>query len=411
MAAPAGVLVSPSMLWQAELPNRYGTLTSDQLGEAISSRRKELGSRLLILGHHYQRDDVIRHADLIGDSLKLSRMAAAEAPRRGARFIVFCGVHFMAETADILTPDDVQVILPDFSAGCSMADMAAYDDALTAWEQIAETHRSSNVRVIPITYVNSTAAVKAFVGEHGGACCTSSNAREVFDWALAGGNERLRVGERAQLLFMPDQHLGRNTARARGLRSELDAERSKSLADMAVWDPRKPNGGLSAETISNVTVLLWAGHCSVHKLFRPEHVAQARHHHAETTVIVHPECTQEVVELADEVGSTEFIIERLHKAPEGSHWSIGTETHLVERLCRSSLDRGVFARMLSDCQCMCTTMVRINQQHLLWVLDNLAEGRVVNRIQVNAEASRLARLALDRMLSLRPPAPAAAMVD
>ena len=386
-------------------------MSEDQLGQAITARRKELGSRLLILGHHYQRDQVIRHADLIGDSLKLSRMAAAEAPRRGARFIVFCGVHFMAETADILTADDVQVILPDLSAGCSMADMADYDDALTAWEEIGAAHRGSGVRVVPVTYVNSTAAVKAFVGERGGACCTSGNAREVFEWAMQGGHQPLQPGERVQVLFMPDQHLGRNTARLRGLKSELDAERGLGAADMAVWNPRKPRGGLSVEAIRSAAVLLWAGHCSVHKLFRPEHVAQARHHDPSTCVIVHPECCQEVVELADEVGSTEFILERLQSARPGSSWTIGTEVHLVNRVCRQAQERGVHARILSDCQCLCTTMVRIGQPHLLWVLDHLAEGRVVNRIQVHPDAARLARMALDRMLALRPPAPAAALVD
>jgi quinolinate synthase len=399
------------VLWQPELPERYREMSEDELGDAIGARRRQLGSRLLILGHHYQRDEVIRHADLIGDSLKLSRMAAAEAPKRGARFIVFCGVHFMAETADILTADDVQVMLPDLSAGCSMADMAAYDDALTAWEQVTAAHGDSGVRVVPITYVNSSAAVKAFVGERGGACCTSGNAREVFDWAMQGGTSPLKPGERVQVLFMPDQHLGRNTARLRGLRSELDAERGQGAADMAVWNPRKPSGGLTPQAVRDATVLLWAGHCSVHKLFRPEHVAQARHRDPSTCVIVHPECCQEVVELADEVGSTEFIIERLQAARAGSSFTIGTEVHLVDRLCRQAEDRGVQARILSDCQCLCTTMVRIDQRHLLWTLDNLAEGRVVNRIQVHPDAARLARLSLERMLALRPPAPAAAVVD
>lgn len=399
------------MLWQPELSEHYHNLSEQQLGEQISARRAMLGSKLLILGHHYQRDEVIRHADLIGDSLKLSRMAAAEAPKRGARFIIFCGVHFMAETADILTPNDVQVILPDLSAGCSMADMADYDDALTAWELIAAAHGTDAVRVIPITYVNSSAAVKAFVGERGGACCTSGNAREVFEWAAQGGNEPLREHERVQVLFMPDQYLGRNTARMRGLRSELDAERGRGRADMALWNPKKPLGGLTREMIREVSVLLWAGHCSVHKLFRAEHVAQARHRDPNTTVIVHPECCQEVVELADEVGSTEFIIERVQQAPTGSSWTIGTEVHLVDRVCRAAAARGVSARILSDCQCLCTTMVRIDQRHLLWVLDNLAEGRVVNRIQVHAEAAALARRGLERMLALRPPAPATAILD
>jgi quinolinate synthase len=401
------------MLWQPEIPAHYRTRSDEELARAISARRKQLGNKLLILGHHYQQDQVIVHADLVGDSLQLSRMAAKEAKARGSQFILFCGVHFMAETADILTDESVKVILPDLSAGCSMADMAAYEDALTAWEEIEKAHaqRKDKVRVIPITYVNSSAAVKAFVGEHGGACCTSSNARHVLKWAFDGGDTKLAKGERVQVIFMPDQHLGRNTSRDLGLKSEIDAQRNGGASDMALWNPKKPMGGLDASVIQKSKVLLWAGHCSVHKLFRPEHVAQARDQDPGTTVIVHPECCQEVVELADEVGSTEFIIERLQQAKPGSSWTIGTEVHLVERVCREAEARGVRARILSDCQCLCTTMVRIGQPHLLWVLDNLAEGRVVNRIQVHPEAARLARRSLDRMLALRPPAPAAAVVD
>ena len=396
------------MLWQPSLPDRYLNATEDELGAQIAARRAELGSRLLILGHHYQQDGVIRHADLVGDSLKLSQMAAAEAPRRGAKFIVFCGVHFMAETADILTADDVAVILPDLSAGCSMADMAAYDDTVDAWEAIHDATAGTSQRVIPITYVNSTAAIKAFVGEHGGACCTSSNASRVFEWALAGGTRPRAQGEEIKILFLPDQHLGRNTAKRHGSTTEVDvAMGARGPADTALWNPKRDSGGLSAEEIRRAKVLLWAGHCSVHKLFRPEHVAEA---HADgRTVLVHPECAQEVVDIADLAGSTEFIIDTIERAEPGSRWAIGTEVHLVNRISRAARDRGVDARILSDCQCLCTTMYRIDQAHLAWCLDNLAAGKVVNRISVHPEAKSRARLALERMLRLAPAKGAAAV--
>lgn len=288
------------MLWQPEIPAHYRTSSDKDLASAISARRKQFGDKLLILGHHYQQDQVIAHADLIGDSLQLSRMAAKEAKARGSQFILFCGVHFMAETADILTDESVKVILPDLSAGCSMADMAAYEDAMTAWEEIAKAHAQSKdkVRVIPITYVNSSAAVKAFVGEHHGACCTSSNARYVLKWAFDGGDTKLAKGERVQVIFMPDQHLGRNTSRDLGLKSEIDAQRDGGTSDMALWNPKKPMGGLDANAIRTSKVLLWAGHCSVHKLFRPEHVEEARAENPNVKVLVHPECCQEVVEQA-----------------------------------------------------------------------------------------------------------------
>lgn len=396
------------MLWQPSLPERYLNATEDELGAQIAARRAELGSRLLILGHHYQQDDVIRHADLVGDSLKLSQMAAAEAPKRGAKYIVFCGVHFMAETADILTTDDVAVILPDLSAGCSMADMAAYDDTVDAWEAIHEATAGTEQRVIPITYVNSTAAIKAFVGEHGGACCTSSNASRVFEWALAGGTKPRAHGEEIKILFLPDQHLGRNTAKRHGSTTEVDvAMGARGPADTALWNPKRDSGGLSAEQIRRAKVLLWAGHCSVHKLFRPEHVAEA---HADgRTVLVHPECAQEVVDIADLAGSTEYIIDTIERAEPGSRWAIGTEVHLVNRIARAARDRGVDARILSDCQCLCTTMYRIDQAHLAWCLDNLAAGKVVNRITVHPEAKSRARLALERMLRLAPAQGAAAV--
>jgi len=388
------------MLWQPSLPERYLKASEDELSRAIAARRQELGSKLLVLGHHYQQDEVIRHADLIGDSLKLSQMAAAEAPKRGARFIVFCGVHFMAETADILTPDDVEVILPDLSAGCSMADMAAYEDTVDAWESIQSAIAGTGQRVIPITYVNSTAAIKAFVGEHGGACCTSSNAHRVFEWALKGGDTPLARGERVKVFFLPDQHLGRNTAKSHGLVTEVDAANGGGTAECALWNPKLENGGLKPAQIRDAKVLLWAGHCSVHKLFRPEHVAAARVEGR--TVLVHPECAQEVVDIADLAGSTEFIIDTIEGAAPGTSWAVGTEVHLVDRVARRAAARGVHVRILSECQCLCTTMYRIDQAHMAWCLDQLAAGKVVNRITVHPEAKRLARLALDRMLRLAP---------
>ncbi len=384
------------MLYQPQLHDSYYAASEAELAQRISARRKELGDRLLILGHHYQQDDVIQHADFTGDSLKLSQIAAKEALTRGAEFIVFCGVHFMAETADILTPASVRVLLPDLSAGCSMADMAAYDDAVDAWDSINSATAGTKTRVIPVTYVNSSAAVKAFVGERGGACCTSSNAAEVFDWALRGGETPLRAKERVKILFLPDQHLGRNTAKSKGLVTEIDAQRTGEKPDCALWNPRKAAGGLSADQIRDAKVLLWAGHCSVHKLFRPEHVHQARSD--KRTVIVHPECAQEVVDIADMRGSTEHIINTIETAAPGSRWALGTEVHLVNRVAAAAALRGVDARILSDCQCLCTTMYRIDQQHLAWVLDELVEGNVVNEIRVHADARRLANLALQRML-------------
>jgi len=394
------------MLWQPALPERYRQMSDTELATSIEARRGELGRRLLVLGHHYQQDEVIRHADLTGDSLKLSQMAAAEARARGSEFIVFCGVHFMAETADILTDDKVQVILPDLSAGCSMADMAAYDDAMEAWATLQRVAKGARTRVVPVTYVNSSAAIKAFVGANGGACCTSSNAAQVFDWALKGGDEPLAKGERAQVLFLPDQHLGRNTAKARGLVSDLDAARLGKPADMALWNPRLDGGGATEEDLRRATVVLWAGHCSVHKLFRPEHVDQVREAYRDRggiTVLVHPECAQDVVDIADLRGSTEYIIQTIAKAPAGSNWAVGTEVHLVNRISRAAAERGVHVRILSDCQCLCTTMYRIDPQHLLWTLDNLAEGRVVNRVSVHPEARALALKALQRMLRLATP--------
>ncbi len=392
-------------LWQPALPEHYTRSSPDELSRAIEARRRELGDRLLILGHHYQADEVIRHADLTGDSLKLSQLAAQRVAAQGAQHVIFCGVHFMAESADLLTPDDTAVILPDLSAGCSMADMADYNDALEAWDLLHEAldGQGFNGRVIPITYVNSTAAIKAFVGSNGGACCTSSNAMQVFEWALNGGTEPKRPGEEIKILFLPDQHLGRNTAAAHG----IDTDAHTALYDPRLTNKGEPLGGMTTEQLAEARVILWAGHCSVHKLFRPEHCDQIRAEAPETTIIVHPECAKEVVDKADLWGSTEKIIKTIEAAEPGSKWAIGTEHHLVARLCKAAAERGVHARILSDCQCLCTTMYRIDEPHLLWVLDSLAEGKVVNRISVHPEAKAPAIDALERMLSLTAPDAAA----
>lgn len=397
------------MLWQPSLPERYLKFSPDELAEAIAARRKELGDKLFILGHHYQTDEVVRHADVTGDSLKLSQIAAKVAAERPVKWVVFCGVHFMAESADMLTPEHVDVILPDLSAGCSMADMAQYDDTVQAWDDLHDTlaEQGWKGRIIPITYVNSSAAIKAFVGARGGACCTSSNAKRVFEWAVS------EAGEDGKILFLPDQHLGRNTAHAFGI---------DVASESCIYDPRRTRrgealGGATSEQVLRSKVILWAGHCSVHKLFRPEHIDQIRAADKDaaerTTILVHPECAKEVVDKADLAGSTEFIINTIRAAKPGSRWAIGTEFHLVARLAKEAAAReggAVHVRILSDCQCLCTTMYRIDQPHLLWVLDNLAgefskdgSPKVVNAIRVHPEARRDALLALDRMLSLSTP--------
>jgi quinolinate synthase len=400
------------MLWQPSLTDHYTRMPADEAARQISQRRAQLGEALVILGHHYQTDEVIQHADFTGDSLKLSQLAAQVARTRPVKHVIFCGVHFMAETADMLTPEQVEVILPDLSAGCSMADMADYDDTVHAWESIHASlaEQGWSGRVVPITYVNSTAAIKAFVGQHGGACCTSSNADAVFDWAMRGG-ESPDSGDDIKILFLPDQHLGRNTAAKYGIDTD---------AHTCVYDPKRTKrgealGGAAPEQLLASRVILWAGHCSVHKLFRPEHCAAIRKENAErerqglepTRILVHPECAKEVVDLADESGSTEYIINAVRRSPPGSRWAIGTENHLVNRLASEAADRGVHVRILSDCQCLCTTMYRIDQPHLLWVLDNLCgvgtkdgQAKAVNVIRVHAEVRALALRALDRMLAL-----------
>ncbi len=389
------------LTWQPPLPSPYSELTDPELAYRIRAAKERLGERLAILGHHYQQDDVIEFADKQGDSFELSRFAA---DLRGVEHVVFCGVHFMAETADILTPERVNVVLPDMGAGCSMADMADIDQTEEAWEQLADV-LGDPPPVVPVTYMNSSAAIKAFVGEHGGAVCTSSNARTVLEWALrksevgmrnseasdsAPQHSTIKLSTSTKVLFFPDQHLGRNTAAAMG----YDADR-----DMVLWDPRKDLGGNSPEDLERATFILWKGHCSVHALFRPEHVDQAREKHPDVKVLVHPECKNEVVDKADLAGSTAYIVEQVRAAEPGTTWAIGTEVHLVDRLAKQHPEQTIF--VLSECQCLCTTMTRIDLPHLAYVLDELADGRVVNEVRVDAATRKWATVGLDRMLALR----------
>jgi quinolinate synthase len=359
---------------QAPLPDQYTSATDDELVTRIAAAKRTLGDRLVILGHHYQRDEVIRWADAVGDSFKLARFAA---DNHQATDIVFCGVHFMAESADVLTADYQRVILPDLNAGCSMADMADLEQVEDSWAEIATT--TAIERVVPITYMNSSAALKSFVGRHGGAVCTSSNARAVLEWALAKGEK---------VLFFPDQHLGRNTGYTMGYDEN----------DMRVWNPHADFGGLEERDVKEATLLLWKGHCSVHQRFRPEHVAAARAEHPDVQVIVHPECAHDVVELADRVGSTERIQDWVGDAPAGSTIAIGTEVHMVQRLARQHPDKTIFT--LDPLICPCSTMFRIDGPHLAWVLENLVGGEVVNQIVVDPETAEGARIALQRMLDI-----------
>jgi quinolinate synthase len=360
----------------APLPyDPFHALPSDELEARIRRAKSELGDSLLILGHHYQQDEVIRFADLRGDSYKLSRMAAESAD---CRWIAFCGVHFMAETADILTRPEVDVILPDMAAGCSMADMADLDSVEAAWSDLGNILDVEEIT--PVTYINSTADLKAFCGRHGGIVCTSSNARAVLDWAFA---------RRPRVLFFPDQHLGRNTARAMGI----------PLEKMPLWDPRLPLGGNSEDALRDGRVLLWKGHCSVHQMFKPAHVAQFRKQYPGIKVLVHPECMMSVVDIADLVGSTEFILDTIAEAPSGSQWAVGTELHLVNRLASENPDKLV--KFLSPMVCMCATMYRIDLPHLAWSLENIARGTPVNIVKVPEETAHWARVALKRMLEVR----------
>ncbi|MGH9313657.1 MAG: quinolinate synthase NadA [Vicinamibacterales bacterium] len=357
------------------LPDRYLGLPDEEMDLHIASARAALGDRLVILGHHYQRDEVIKFADFTGDSFKLARQAAS---RREAEFIVFCGVHFMAESADILSGPHQQVILPDLAAGCSMADMAAPDQLEMCWREL---HQMGARSVIPVTYINSAASIKAFCGEHSGVVCTSSNAAATLKWAWERGEK---------LLMLPDQHLGRNTAYFKmGI----------PLDEMVVWDPAEPWGGLSPEDLQRARLILWKGHCSVHTRFSVQQIANFRKQYPHGRVIVHPECTFDVVQAADDSGSTEHIIKTVTNSPEGSVWAVGTEIHLVHRLTHQLAPSRTVAT-LDPFGCLCSTMFRVSPNHLLWVLEGLLDGEIHNQIVVPEPTRHWAKVALDRMLTI-----------
>ena len=360
--------------WQ-KLPVSYMRMSPEELDDRIEAARAKLGSSLVILGHHYQRDEIIKFADHRGDSFKLSQFAASQ---EDAEHIIFCGVHFMAETADILSSSEQRVILPNLAAGCSMADMARIDDVYDCWDDLQDV-LGDHGGVVPITYMNSTAGIKALCGRNGGIVCTSSNATATFEWAFERGE---------RVLFLPDQHLGRNTGLKMGI----------GLDDMLVWNPFKPLGGHTEEALRKAKLILWQGHCSVHTRFTVAQIEEARQKFPDVNVIVHPECTMEVVQAADLVGSTEFIINTIRDAEPGSVWAVGTEISLVNREAAENPDRTVFC--LDPVVCPCSTMYRIHPAYLSWVLDGLLEGVVVNPITVDDETAGFARVALDRMLAV-----------
>jgi quinolinate synthase len=364
-------------MYQAPLPPEYAELTDEQAGDRIQAAKKSLGDRLVVLGHHYQRDEVIRHADFTGDSYKLAQNAAS---RPDADFIVFCGVHFMAESADILTSPRQKVILPNLAAGCSMADMANHFQVRSCWKQLGEV--TDTTKIIPVTYINSAANLKAFVGERGGTVCTSTNAPQALEWALARGDK---------VLFFPDQHLGRNT----GIKMGFDHER-----DMCLWDPFKPLGGNTPEKVRESKFILWKGHCSVHKRFTLEQVKKAREDHPGGNILVHPECVMEVANASDYMGSTEYIINTIEAAAPGSKWAVGTEINLVSRLAHAHPDKTVFC--LDPQICPCSTMYRIHPSFLCWVLEELVAGRVMNHVLVPDNVREQALRALEQMLRLGP---------
>jgi quinolinate synthase len=358
-----------------ECPGELPPPSDPDLVARATAAKAALGDQVFVLGHHYQRDEVIQFADVTGDSFKLARDAAA---RPDAKYIVFCGVHFMAESADILTGPDQAVVLPDLAAGCSMADMAVLSQVETAWDRLADLGISDVT--VPVTYMNSSADIKGFVGRNGGVVCTSSNARRALDWAFEQGQK---------VLFLPDQHLGRNTA---------VLEMGMSLDDCVLWDPHKPDGGLTAQQLADAKMILWRGHCSVHGRFTKDSVDQVRALVPGVNVLVHPECRHDVVTSADYVGSTEYIIRTLEAAPAGSAWAVGTELNLVRRLADRYPDKQVM--FLDRTVCYCSTMNRIDLPHLVWALEELVAGRIPNRITVDDETARYARIALDRMLAL-----------
>lgn len=360
-----------------ECPGDLPAPSDPDLVARARAAKEKLGDKVFVLGHHYQRDEVIEFADVTGDSFKLARDAAA---RPDAEYIVFCGVHFMAESADILTTEAQQVVLPDLAAGCSMADMATAEQVAECWEVLTEAGVAE--ATVPVSYMNSSADIKAFTGKHGGTICTSSNAERALEWAFQQGQK---------VLFLPDQHLGRNTAvRDMGM----------SLEDCVVYNPHKPNGGLTPEQLRAATMILWRGHCSVHGRFSLDSVNDVRERIPGVNVLVHPECKHEVVAAADYVGSTEYIIKALEAAPAGSKWAIGTELNLVRRLANRFADQGKEIVFLDKTVCFCSTMNRIDLPHLVWALESLAAGKVVNRIQVDQETEHFAKLALERMLAL-----------
>lgn len=355
---------------------QFALLDDTDCGTRIEAAKRKLGSRCVILGHHYQRDEVFRHADFTGDSLKLSRLAA----HSDAEYIVFCGVHFMAEVADILSRPDQIAILPDLAAGCSMADMANLVNVDRCWLELAQV-LDVETAVTPVTYINSAADLKAFCGRHNGIVCTSSNARKILEWSF---------DRREKVLFFPDQHLGRNTGYRMGI----------PLEDMVVWDFALPMGGLSEEEIRRARMILWKGFCSVHQMFRPEHIDQFKQRYPETLVIAHPEASFEVCEKADYIGSTEYIRSTIRDAEPNTRWLVATELNLVNRLHEEVRHQGKHVHFMSPTVCMCSTMFRTDPQHLLWVLENLVEGHVVNRIKVPEADAHLAKMALNNMLQV-----------
>ncbi|MCX4761395.1 quinolinate synthase NadA [Streptomyces sp. NBC_01275] len=365
-----------------ECPGDLPSPSDPDLVERARAAKEKLGDKVFVLGHHYQRDEVIQFADVTGDSFKLARDAAA---RPEAEYIVFCGVHFMAESADILTSDDQKVVLPDLAAGCSMADMATAEQVAECWDVLTEAGIAE--QVVPVSYMNSSADIKAFTGKHGGTICTSSNAQRALEWAFDQGDDPSTT----KVLFLPDQHLGRNTAvRDMGM----------SLEDCVLYNPHKPNGGLTVEQLRDAKMILWRGHCSVHGRFSLESVEDVRARIPGVNVLVHPECRHEVVSAADYVGSTEYIIKALEAAPAGSKWAIGTELNLVRRLANRFAPEGKEIVFLDKTVCFCSTMNRIDLPHLVWTLESLAEGKLVNRIEVDEETEAYAKLALERMLAL-----------
>ena len=376
----SGIRLRRKDMSSVEIPieiNRYALLSNKECQQRIRIAKKKLGDDLLILGHHYQRDEVFEFADASGDSLKLSHTAANSS----AKYIVFCGVHFMAEVADILTSDEQIAMLPDLSAGCSMADMANLANVERAWKELSEVLGDADQHITPTTYINSAADLKAFCGRHEGIICTSTNAQHVLEWCFE---------QREKILFFPDQHLGRNTAYNIGV----------PLEKMVVWDFDKPYGGLTYDEIKNAKMILWKGFCSVHQIFQPDQIDNFKEKYPETIIIAHPESSFEVCQKADHVGSTEYILNTIKAAESGTRWLVATELNMVNRLAEQMKEKGVAVHFMSPTVCMCSTMFRIDPQHLCWVLENLVNGKVVNQIQVAPKETEQALHALQKMLNL-----------